>query len=1090
MEEKPAQWVKDGPAWKKMENQEVGQDDLGSTTLDGGSDVSSSPQSVESEHRLQRFLPARVEEGGQSGSIERTSQSRERISESMLREYRGLTIRLWEAGDDETAAASMSGDGVRDPGLSHHFEDPTPSNDNSQAGEKQRVKVHIERQSPESKARTASSVVHDDAIEAIDMLQRAIRSSPQPRAARDSASSGDHSNEERTERTMFHADQAGSSSRAPLSMLDQLSVPPMPPSPPSSQSLPLQPPQSQRESALSPATPPRPTSPPLASGGTSVESGAKPSVAQPAAPHNAKNSSGATPLHLVAATGSLPGLKLLIGHGAYLDAQDAHGRSTLHVLLAGAIQDPLLHVVALLDAGANPNLGDNEGCTPLHMAAESGNAACVRALLAAGAESVPTATGDTPLHLAAQGGHLDVMQALVSGDSTDEATKAAAEREESERREALERRKAEEEREATERAEAEKREAEGRRDAAEKMEAAEGIAFEVLSEAQQTAMEEVAREVVQQARRGSDVAATSNTAAAMEGAASTGELKLVQETFAAPELEVAQLKSGALEEAEVVVQSRSSAEEVDSNGPSGNNNSSKIRWKSATSPRSRFRERSLQRAALGSANYLADRVSSTDASDATDDMSEASSTPTTATSLVGAALESQYIVNSSLVNSFAPGHNYMSYSSDDEPFLAMEEQDRWVRYESEHGEYFYNPISGESQWEPPNGSAIIQEASPDEALTEGNEGVYGGEEGVAWTDYDYDETYAEDGNADDTNEETWPEESAWEAFVDEESGATYYYNWTTDETSWEYPWVEEEYPDEGGDYESDAYAGATVYNDESSHEIKDQSGEVWGENDEELAVHAVNEEVNEGTWPEESAWEAFVDEESGATYYYNWTTDETSWEYTWEEEEYPDEGGDYDAEVSAVTANGFGDVDIETSAVTAEGEKNVDDDTRTVVVAEETKDGEVDAAPVSAGNAEGVRGDGYTATPADKENDSVETGAGGQEQASSFSASEESRSLQVWNKFFEAALTRAGDIDKAAEAAAADDALLLNAVMAGDLETVEQLILRGVPAVCVDTQGRTPLHYASYNGNRDVSTRRKKESFFSVCECVASVSYD
>ena len=96
----------------------------------------------------------------------------------------------------------------------------------------------------------------------------------------------------------------------------------------------------------------------------------------------------------------------------------------------------------------------------------------------------------------------------------------------------------------------------------------------------------------------------------------------------------------------------------------------------------------------------------------------------------------------------------------------------------------------------------------------------------------------------------------------------------------------------------------------------------------------------------------------------------------------------------------------------------------------------------------------------------------------------------VWNKFFEAALTRAGDIDKAAEAAAADDALLLNAVMAGDLETVEQLILRGVPAVCVDTQGRTPLHYASYNGNRDVSTRRKKESFFSVCECVASVCYD
>ena len=987
MEEKPAQWVKDGPAWKKLESQESGLDDLGSTTLDRASEGSASPQSIDSEHRLQCFLPARVEEGDQSGSIERTNQSRERISESMLREYRGLTIRLWEAGDDETASGRNPEDDVRDPGRSLDFEDPIPANFNHQSGEKQRVKVHIERQSPESKARAASSVAHEDAIEAINMLQRAIRSSPQPRAARDSMSSGDLSNGVFSERTTLNADQENSSLQSPFSTFDQLNVPPMPPSPLSSQPLsqqppqplPLQPPQSEPEPTLSPRTPPRAKPSPLNSGGSSVESATNISIDQPAAPHNAKNSSGATPLHLVAATGSLPGLKLLIGHGAHLDAQDTHGRSTLHVLLAGALQDPLLHIVALLDAGANPNLGDGAGCTPLHMAAECGNAACVRALLAAGAESVPTTTGDTPLHLAAQGGHLDVMQALVSGDFTDEATKAAAQREESNRREAEEREEANR-REEVKKSLAEEREAAERLEAAKKRDAVERIASEVLHEAQQMTMGEIAGEVVQQVCVGTGATVTMGRAPDVEVAASTVELKLAKEVVSDPK--TTQLRSSSHGEAEVEAQSHLATKEVDAVLPE-NDSGKKRAWKSATSPRSRFRERSLQRAALGSAHYLADILSSTEASDATDEMSEASSTPTTATSSAGAALDSQSMVSAALVNSFAPGHNYMSYSSDDEPFMAMEEPGRWLRYESEQGEYYYNPNSGESQWDPPTGAAVIEEPSHGEAFTEINEAADGGE--AAWTDYESSDAYVDEADTEGTNDDEWPAESAWEAFVDEASGATYYYNWTTEETSWEYPL---------------------------------------------------------------------------------------------EDEEYTEDAGDGNVEASAEATDGFGNVDVDSNVLTAEEIGEIDAETITVA-AEETRGADVDRAP------EGLSRDGEATISAEKESVSIEPSADSQDQLSSSSSSEESRSLQVWNKFFEAALTRVGDIEKAAEAAAAADALLLNAVMAGDLETVEQLILRGVPAVCVDTQGRTPLHYASYNGNREVSTRRQ-ESFSTLSACACS----
>jgi ankyrin repeat protein len=62
-------------------------------------------------------------------------------------------------------------------------------------------------------------------------------------------------------------------------------------------------------------------------------------------------------------------------------------------------------------------------------------------------------------------------------------------------------------------------------------------------------------------------------------------------------------------------------------------------------------------------------------------------------------------------------------------------------------------------------------------------------------------------------------------------------------------------------------------------------------------------------------------------------------------------------------------------------------------------------------------------------------------------------------------------LSSAAKKAAADDAAVLEAVISGDLEAVERLILDGAFAAssCADQQLRTPLHYAAYNGDRDMA---------------------
>lgn len=83
------------------------------------------------------------------------------------------------------------------------------------------------------------------------------------------------------------------------------------------------------------------------------------------------------------------------------------------VLAASKNHDPEV-ITAWIEGGANPNLADNEGFTPLHRAADKGHAEAVKTLLANGA--LPNSQKDsyTPLYYAAREGYTGAVKELLA----------------------------------------------------------------------------------------------------------------------------------------------------------------------------------------------------------------------------------------------------------------------------------------------------------------------------------------------------------------------------------------------------------------------------------------------------------------------------------------------------------------------------------------------------------------------------------------------------------------------------------------------------------------------------------------------------
>ena len=103
------------------------------------------------------------------------------------------------------------------------------------------------------------------------------------------------------------------------------------------------------------------------------------------------------------------------------------GRTGLHIVVA---RRDLTWTRWLLQEGANPNIADREGRTPLIVAAESGFLEGVAILLERGARvDVANATGETPLIAAVHARNIELMEVLLEGgadpDRADNAGRSA-----------------------------------------------------------------------------------------------------------------------------------------------------------------------------------------------------------------------------------------------------------------------------------------------------------------------------------------------------------------------------------------------------------------------------------------------------------------------------------------------------------------------------------------------------------------------------------------------------------------------------------------------------------------------------------------
>ncbi len=131
---------------------------------------------------------------------------------------------------------------------------------------------------------------------------------------------------------------------------------------------------------------------------------------------NARSREGHTPLlSALSSKGTVnrsDAIPLLLDRGADPDAVTNAGYGTLHG--AGKACDDAAILKRLLDYGLFVNAASHRSMTPLHYAAEAGNAAAVRAFLDAGADvDAMMSPGYTPLHLAACVGAPEALKLLI-----------------------------------------------------------------------------------------------------------------------------------------------------------------------------------------------------------------------------------------------------------------------------------------------------------------------------------------------------------------------------------------------------------------------------------------------------------------------------------------------------------------------------------------------------------------------------------------------------------------------------------------------------------------------------------------------------
>lgn len=99
---------------------------------------------------------------------------------------------------------------------------------------------------------------------------------------------------------------------------------------------------------------------------------APPDMWNMAAPKDAPSVAAQTPLMVAAREGTVEAARLLLRHGARLDARDSGGSTPLHVAARPWWRENATLVALLLDAGADRNARDHCGRTPAELAAAAG----------------------------------------------------------------------------------------------------------------------------------------------------------------------------------------------------------------------------------------------------------------------------------------------------------------------------------------------------------------------------------------------------------------------------------------------------------------------------------------------------------------------------------------------------------------------------------------------------------------------------------------------------------------------------------------------------------------------------------------------
>ena len=139
---------------------------------------------------------------------------------------------------------------------------------------------------------------------------------------------------------------------------------------------------------------------------------------------NQRIGTGITALHLAAVMNNVPIARLLLNHGARLDAVTDGGFTPLHWAVS---RDATATTRFLLESGADHNAATPKGITPLHWAASKNAVNAVRMLIAVGADpKAKTDEGMTPLHWAVLSGSAEeashiLAEVIVAHQMADEA---------------------------------------------------------------------------------------------------------------------------------------------------------------------------------------------------------------------------------------------------------------------------------------------------------------------------------------------------------------------------------------------------------------------------------------------------------------------------------------------------------------------------------------------------------------------------------------------------------------------------------------------------------------------------------------------